>query len=656
MLRSLDLTKFKLHNVSENGGKYTFPQGGSISCDFGDVELTAGSYLVIDLTNETDASMGVIIGFYENADSGWGDIWFKFGVLPRLKTRYSLPISAMDGSILFLERTPGRLKSVTGGRPVNIANIRKFMFTVSTPIESPSIVIHDIYITDTAPDFPVEAKTMVDSLGQKKITSWQGKTESEAQLVSFLNAEYARVSGSASADFQGRSAYGGCLQYKFNNPKGFFSVDNDGRRWWLVDPDGYGFFSTGLDCVTIDGDVNLNGITQLCEELPDPSNPGWKNYDSKVFSFHASNLYKAFGSDYFEKWTAITARRMTEWGFNTVACWSDMNFVRAANKPYVFILGGYPHSDKMIFRDFPDVFSDSFKVNAEKWAGRLNTVREDKNLIGYFMSNEPAWAFVNNVNPAALLLKCGDGYASKARLIEYLADKYGDIAQLNAAWNADYADFNALNTPKDTAAFSAAANDDLTEFSFIMVEQYIKVPALAARSVDGNHLNLGIRYAWLSSKILAAGSEYTDVYSFNCYSMNPHDSIKHTLEVIGDKPVMIGEFHFGALDRGLDATGLRGTTSQYERGVAFNYYMNVAAVHPNCVGAHYFTLNDQGYLGRFDGENYQIGLVDVCQRPYDEFIDGVVRTNTDIYKLVSGTDFEPLIAMRRANEIPAIAY
>ena len=77
----------------------------------------------------------------------------------------------------------------------------------------------------------------------------------------------------------------------------------------------------------------------------------------------------------------------------------------------------------------------------------------------------------------------------------------------------------------------------------------IRIPSLAIRRLDPNHLNLGIRYAWLSSKELAAGSEFTDVFSFNCYSMDPTDSIENFSKLVG-KPVMIGEFHFGALDRG----------------------------------------------------------------------------------------------------------
>ena len=35
------------------------------------------------------------------------------------------------------------------------------------------------------------------------------------------------------------------------------------------------------------------------------------------------------------------------------------------------------------------------------------------------------------------------------------------------------------------------------------------------------------------------------------------------------------------------------------------------------MGVHYFTLYDESALGRFDGENWNIGFLDVCNRPYE---------------------------------------
>ena len=72
-----------------------------------------------------------------------------------------------------------------------------------------------------------------------------------------------------------------------------------------------------------------------------------------------------------------------------------------------------------------------------------------------------------------------------------------------------------------------------------------------------------------------------------------------------------------------------------------------------CLGAHYFILYDQPYLGRFDGENYQIGVLDVCSQPYTEFLDGIIRTHGELYEVADGT-MAPTEEI--AKEIPAIAF
>jgi hypothetical protein len=102
------------------------------------------------------------------------------------------------------------------------------------------------------------------------------------------------------------------------------------------------------------------------------------------------------------------------------------------------------------------------------------------------------------------------------------------------------------------------------------------------------------------------------------------------------KPVMIGEFHFGATDRGLPATGIQGAADQIQRGVAYRHYVEGGLARPEVVGLHYFQWNDQPVLGRFDGENYNIGLVDVCNQPYPELTEAVRQTNERLYEVATG--------------------
>lgn len=54
------------------------------------------------------------------------------------------------------------------------------------------------------------------------------------------------------------------------------------------------------------------------------------------------------------------------------------------------------------------------------------------------------------------------------------------------------------------------------------------------------------------------------------------------------------------------------------------------------LGAHYFQLNDQSCLGRFDGENYQIGLIDVCMQEYIDMTDSMKATHSRMYEVAMG--------------------
>ena len=630
---------------------FTFPKGeGRLSAEMHDgaldiYPLGEGRWLGMDVTC-LGTRAAVFSWFFETADGRSCGV--KMGVLPGIRTRIALPVAEVtQGKNLFLRRTPGKLKSVTQGAPIDYREAVRFVVKSERAPEDVTFRIDSVCVYEGEPDFPVETRTLVDEFGQKAIADWPGKTKTFAEMEARMKKVLSDPAPDRGDD--GRSRWGGDLSLRLTEGNGFFTLEKWNGRYLLADPDGYAFFSTGLDCVNIDGDANLEGIRCLAGEI-DPDSAGWVH--GEFFSWHRHNLWRVFGADYNEKWREMTARRMVKWGFNTVACWSDVEFAKGRSIPHVVIMHGYPKTGTYIFRDFPDVFAPEFSENAAGWAKQILPHRDDASLIGYFLGNEPQWAFVNGLNIAAFALECEESSYSRRALIEFMRERYASIDELNTAWGSDYACFEDMDRPVRARRFTKEGLRVLNLFSEEMIRAYIRIPSEAIRAFDPNHLNLGIRYAWLSSKELAAGSEFTDVFSFNCYSMDPTESIENFSSLVG-KPVMIGEFHFGALDRGLDATGIRGVTSQAERGAAYRYYMQKAAVHPMCLGAHYFTLNDQAYLGRFDGENYQIGVVDVTQRPYEDFEAGIIETHREIYDIAEGK--KPADA-RKAEEIPAIFF
>jgi hypothetical protein len=100
--------------------------------------------------------------------------------------------------------------------------------------------------------------------------------------------------------------------------------------------------------------------------------------------------------------------------------------------------------------------------------------------------------------------------------------------------------------------------------------------------------------------------------------------------------MLIGEFHFGALDRGMFHTGLVPMADQNARAAAYELYVESAIHHPQLVGTHWFQFGDEAATGRGDGENYQIGFVDVCDTPYAETIRACREVGESMYRERSG--------------------
>lgn len=66
--------------------------------------------------------------------------------------------------------------------------------------------------------------------------------------------------------------------------------------------------------------------------------------------------------------------------------------------------------------------------------------------------------------------------------------------------------------------------------------------------------------------------------------------------------------------------------------------LTMAAAHPAMIGTHWFQWIDQPSTGRNDGENYNIGYLDVCDRPYTELINATKETFKRLPDIHSGKE------------------
>ncbi len=591
----------------------------------------AEDVLVVEAENLRDYMVNLHVVF-----RGKGrEVRVRIGLFPHWPSRIPVALAAAMGQTLFLARTPGRFKATVSGANLAFEDLQEI--AVATPPGAKNDVrLADARVARDSPcEYSMPPAPLVDGLHQWRARDWPGKAQDLAEVRAALRAELARPAPAYPSDW---SRFGGWKGRRFA-ASGFFRTEYDGRRWWLVDPEGHAFWSIGCDGIRPVVDVNTTGIESVFDPpLPSPATaPHLWSASGRRRSFNAlgHNLERTLGPDWRADWESLTARRLRAYGFNTIGNWSDSDLAARAGVPYVFTMRGFPTTGRMLFRDFPDVFAPEYETNARAFAAQLETRREDPMLLGYFMTNEPQWAFVPRFDLGEQMLRSDVPSATRAAFIAVLRERYATVAALNAAWGSAFAAFDDLEraSPPERRPRSGA---DTAAFTARAVERYVRVPAAACRAIAPNHLNLGLRWAWMHSDYQLAGADALDAFSINQYLLRPDAEAIGRLAARTGRPVLIGEFHVGALDRGLPSGGIRNTRTMAESVQAYRYYIEHAAAIPNLIGAHYFQWNDQHVMGRGDGENMQIGLHDITARAYPEWIETCRSVHPDLYRIANG--------------------
>ncbi len=619
------------HTAQEigDGLAYAFPAGA----------LAEAKYLTADLLLDGVRLAVFSLALQEGED---GPVFrLSFGLLNGCQARLRMPLEAVNQNRWRYEREGAWLKPICMGERVDLAKVDRMALTVYRKSREP-VRWCMTPLTATLNEPPLLEKPLLtrgkllDELGQSALHEWQGKTRSVEELTNRLHAQLAAAPSQAlPASF---SRWGGWLEKRFA-ARGFFYTHKTPERWWLVDPDGYAFWSSGLDCVRVDTEAVYGGLETALTWLPEPAGDfaaaHEQHGEQKAFNYLAANFIRAFGKEnWYTRWSEITLAELRRLGFNTVANWSDWQIARAAQVPYVRPLQHLDPSLPTVYRDFPDVFHPGFASAAEQFAQPLEETKDDPAFIGYFLMNEPTWGFAQETPAAGMLFNTPECY-SRLALADFLREKYATESALSGAWQIQTT-FEQVGEGDWTAPLTPQAQADLADFSEVMVEALFGGLSAACRQADPHHLNLGIRYYTIPPGWALKGMRHFDVFSMNCYRPRVRADEMEQINKLLDMPVLVGEWHFGAHDAGLPACGIGHVPDQESRGKAFRLYVEDAASKPWCVGVHYFNIYDQSALGRFDGENYNIGFLDVCNRPYEPLAAAARRSHERLYAVAAG--------------------
>ena len=467
---------------------------------------------------------------------------------------------------------------------IDTAHVTEIAFKMQWPFEDEFEGLADLRLSDLRlegkPDAdrkvdPAKYVPFVDKYGQFAHADWRFKVTSDETFAQDLAAERARLKPAP----EEWDRYGGWKKGPALKATGNFRTEKVGGKWWLVTPEGRLFFSVGLD------------VTRIMTDITDGNrHPDW--YMSPVppdgkMAFTIWNLERKFGrKDFADEYYDLVLRRFDAWGLNTIGNWSAPELSLKSAKPYVMSVleraKGVRRHEKFHIYDFEDPeFERNFRSAirarfAEDKA--LAHAAKDRMCIGFFVDNELQFQ----------------------------------------KW--------IPSVGEDRAA--------------PLLDMYFRVCREELAAVAPGKLYLGSRFVGFRQAgiLWRTAAKYCDVVTVNAYANSVYNLSEKMFDEGGERPMLVGEFHFGCYDRGMFKPGLVPVCDQAERARSYTRFVEGCLQHPLIVGCHWFQYRDKPLLGRGDGEAYQIGFVDVCDRPYPELFRAARRIGSAMYeKRSSGT-------------------
>jgi hypothetical protein len=402
---------------------------------------------------------------------------------------------------------------------------------------------------------------------------------------------------------------------------------------WLVTPCGERFFSIGVN-------ASEGGYPQ-------------RFLDGRT-AYHWGTFYPDL-----ESWGQVARQRLLAWGFNTSGGWSLHPLMLALPTTPYLELGRTAR-----FHWF-DPFDPATAAHMRALARPMVApYKGNPYRIGYFTDNEVGWW-----HGALFLyyLKQPASNHTKQRLMGLLREYYGDD------WERFKGDFVP---PPGIASFQDLLHNQGTwpqlrpggagiqlvrTWTGIVAEHYYRLVHDALREADPDALILGDRLPiYYDPVAVRAMIPYVDVISTN-YNVDSADGwiaryfFDGLRQLAPHTPVLISEWFFASHENrsGNRNNGhLMTVPTQAERTRGAMAAAQRFAREPQIVGLHWFQYYDHPTGGRDDGEDYNFGLVDLDDRPYEALVAAFSRVNPSLANLHQLTHGLPPAALTADPAIP----
>ncbi len=386
-----------------------------------------------------------------------------------------------------------------------------------------------------------------------------------------------------------------------------YHLVKEGGKDWLRGPSGK-FFSFGVCCVE-----------------PGPSAKDYRADNTSYASFR----YYTSPKD----WAKDTTQRLTSWHFNTIGAWSGYKELLEAKQPglvctpilHIGSSAGAPWVD-MWDRKTTDLMD---KVAA----GQIDALKGQRDrIVGYFSDNEQGWW------NGALFDWAWKSAGHRKLVLRVLKAKY-------PTWQKLLKDFEPVGasslqglSAKGRLYLRPGGSGIQSIHTYVgkLADRYYSLCRGIIKKHDPGALYLGDRFiSNFYPEVAAQAGRYCDVVSTNLNADWNDGTFTPFylpgLHRIAKKPLMITEYYMSAKENRSgnknDSSGFPVVVTQRERAGGFAKQTQTLLDIPYVVGAHWFQYNDEPQNGRGDGENYNFGLVDTSNRPYEELIDAEKALN-----------------------------
>lgn len=391
-----------------------------------------------------------------------------------------------------------------------------------------------------------------------------------------------------------------------------FTIKQHGGISWLIKPNGERFFSLGV-CVVNQG----ASPAQFC--ATNPAYAAFQHYENS------------------SRWAEATLNRLKSWHFTTVGGWSDFAALRQCrNADVAFIpVLAIGMSCGAPWRDMWDtnLIARMHQIAAEQ----ILPLRNDPRVLGYYSDNEIGWW---NAALFKLTLQQAPASGQRQRLLQLLRETYHNH------WPELLKDFEAEGASSfdqlergGMLYLRPGSRGILTYRCFLglMAERYYSLMREIIHAYDPRGLVLGDRYQSFyysevaratASKVAALSSNLNAAWNDGTFPRFYLD----TLHALSDRPVIASEFYMAAQqnrsgDRNATST-FPTVTTQTERAAGFRNTLLALLQTPYVVGADWFQYSDEPPHGRADGEDYNFGLVDIHDQPYEPLIAAARAVDT----------------------------